>query len=219
MFGPLCVSIAEVKEEQASRQLRGLACAELRLDALDPMPEDLTRLVRLPEQCLLTCRPGELTAEEQGRRLLLGLAAEPALLDLDLDAPKVVRQSILDRMVDTTCGLVLSRHWYRETPRREILQEAVGAMLHTEADVVKVAAFCHTVQDLANLMGLYGLFPSQCARLVVLGMGPLGTLSRLAILQLGAPFTFVAPDMGALTAPGQIRLTQARRILEDGGLM
>lgn len=218
MFGPLCVSVAEVETDLTAKQLRGLGFAELRLDAFDPFPVHLEQLVSLPEHCLLTCRPGRLSAGEQRNRLLLGLASQPDLLDVDLDAPEDVRLPVLEQLAESACGLVLSQHWYQDTPKRKILEETVGTMLQTRAKVVKIAAYCQSTEDMARLMGLYHCFNRERSRLVVLGMGPLAALSRLVILQLGAPFTFVAPDTGSLTAPGQLRFSLACQILEQAGL-
>lgn len=219
MFGPLCVSVAEVEPQGAARQLHGLHCAELRLDALEAIPENLDQLVGIPEQCLLTCRPGSLSTDEQLHRLTRGIKACPALLDLDMDAPGELRQPVLDKAVQAGIKVVVSRHWYKATPQLHVLIETVRSLLSMGTEYVKVATLCKTDMDLINLISLYTHFYLERHRLVVLAMGPLGVLARLFILQLGAPFTFVAPNRGPKTAPGQMRLESAQEILQKAGVL
>jgi 3-dehydroquinate dehydratase len=40
--------------------------------------------------------------------------------------------------------------------------------------------------------------------MVIIGMGKLGVVTRIAAPLLGAEFTFAAPETGKETAPGQI---------------
>ncbi len=219
MFGPLCVSIAEPDLCQAARQLSGLHCAELRLDVFERMPERLSELTAIPGQCLLSCRPSGLDSAEQHHRLSRAIETRPALIDLDMDACADLRRELMGRAARYRVELVLSKHWFEETPPRERLNDAVSEMLSTGCAVVKVAAMCRDASDLALMLGLYSVFPTQRHRLLVLGMGALGALARLTVLQLGAPFTFVAPERGGVTAPGQLRLSVVQKILREVGAL
>ena len=68
------------------------------------------------------------------------------------------------------------------------------------ADIVKIASHVSRAEDLQNLFKLY----RKDCRMVIIGMGKLGVISRIAAPLLGAEFTFAAPEAGKETAPGQI---------------
>ena len=63
--------------------------------------------------------------------------------------------------------------------------------------------------DAARLLGLLGRWQDT----VVVGMGDLGRVTRVAALLLGSPFSYAAPDDGVETAPGQLPLSAMTRIL------
>lgn len=218
MFGPICVSIAEADPVRAAVALQGLPCAELRLDAFEQLPENLHDLVRIPSQCLLTCRPGAWGTTEQALRLQKAILCRPAMLDVDMEAAYGLRMQMLAEAQASGIGVVLSRHWYEGTPELEELCRIVEQMLTQNVEVVKIASRCRRAQDLVNLLSLYSVFPAQRQRMVVLGMGEQAALARLVILQLGAPFTFAAPDDGAKTASGQLPYTRVKQILAELGL-
>jgi 3-dehydroquinate dehydratase type I len=160
-----------------------------------------------------------LSAAEQRFRLLEAVRVGPTLLDVDAQAPPEVRDEVLAVAREAGVGVVLSRHWPNESPGLGVLCDTVARLLEEKTEVVKVAARCDEASVLAELLRLYSAFPEARKRLVVLGMGRLGALARLTILQLGAPFTFVAPDRGKATAPGQLRLSVARRMLDEAGVI
>jgi 3-dehydroquinate dehydratase type I len=64
--------------------------------------------------------------------------------------------------------------------------------------------------DLARLVSLY----SQPGRKVVIGMGEMGRISRVAARYLGAEFTFVSVEVGSETAPGQLSLAELESIFK-----
>ena len=68
------------------------------------------------------------------------------------------------------------------------------------ADIAKIACMVQSEEDNANLLALY----SGNGRKVIIGMGNLGKITRLAALKLGAEFTFVSSDEEHSTAPGQM---------------
>lgn len=218
MPGPLCVSIFEPNPLRAVQRLQGLSFAELRLDAFGELPDNLEELVGRPQHCVLTCRPRSLDGAVQQDRLEKAVRQRPDFIDLDLDAPLNVRRMVLTRASEYGVALLLSKHWYGGTPAVEILERQVAEMLISPAAIVKVAAQCWNSGDLARLLGLYETFHRDRNRLIVLGMGPQSSLARLVILQLGAPFTFVAPDGGPPTARGQLPCARAREILTQAGL-
>ncbi|NJM15252.1 MAG: type I 3-dehydroquinate dehydratase [Bacteroidales bacterium] len=71
------------------------------------------------------------------------------------------------------------------------------------------------VNSTADLANLFSLYNRTNERLVALGMGEMGKISRVMALVLGAEFTFAAPNNGQPTAPGQLSKQQLMDILEN----
>ena len=68
------------------------------------------------------------------------------------------------------------------------------------ADVVKLACQVNEPADNIRLLSLY----DKEEQLVIVGMGPLGVITRIAGPLLGALFTYAAPKKEMETATGQL---------------
>jgi 3-dehydroquinate dehydratase len=60
-------------------------------------------------------------------------------------------------------------------------------------------------------MGLY----QKGERMVVIGMGKMGLITRVAAPFMGAEFTFASPGSGRETAPGQIERKDLASIIDQ----
>jgi 3-dehydroquinate dehydratase-1 len=79
------------------------------------------------------------------------------------------------------------------------------------ADIVKVAARVETPAELARLMTLFDL--AQGAPLSVMGMGPLGKVSRLLCARLGSCLNYGYLDQPQV--PGQWEATRLKERLQE----
>ena len=77
--------------------------------------------------------------------------------------------------------------------------------------MVKIASQVNHTEDLQNLLKLY----NSELRMVIIGMGEMGVISRIAAPMLGAEFTFAAAGAGQETAPGQISKEQLLSIIRQ----
>ena len=107
--------------------------------------------------------------------------------------------------------VIVSYHNYKETPEIELLDELVIGAIEKGADLVKIATQVSQLSDNTRLMALY----NQPFPILVIGMGNIGKITRVAALRLGAPFTFVSGEIGNETAPGQIQETIMKEILDN----
>ncbi len=185
--------------------------AEIRLDLLKLSPEEIAPLFAVHGQKMIaTCRPGLYTEPERADRLKAAIDAGCGYVDLEVDASCVFLDTMIPYAKAKGCKVILSYHNEKETPDRETLELTVIECLACGADVVKLAAMVNTPQDAARLLALYG----HHERIIALGMGEKGRITRVASLALGAPFTYVAPDGTTGTAPGQFTETEMRRLIE-----
>ena len=84
--------------------------------------------------------------------------------------------------------LIASFHDFHGTPGRRRLQTLAGRAAAAGADVFKVATTTRTPGDLARLLDLLGA--GGPLPLAVMGMGPLGKVSRLALAAAGSVLSY-----------------------------
>jgi 3-dehydroquinate dehydratase/shikimate dehydrogenase len=185
---------------------QGAKLVELRLDYIST-PVNLRRL--LPDrQCpvVITCRRerdgGKWFRSEEDRQMLLrqAIAAGVEYVDLEDDvASKIPRYGKTKR--------IISYHNFQETP--EDLAGLHARLAALDADIVKIATMAHSPHDNTRLLQL-----SQSAKVptVALGMGEIGTPSRVLAAKFGAPLTYATFHAERNLAPGQLSFQQMREV-------
>lgn len=108
---------------------------------------------------------------------------------------------------DTDLGIVASYHDYEATPNPERILSLLNGM---DADVRKAAFKVNTPRDLVSILDASR---SVKGRHVVLGMGPLGTVTRIRQSLLGNEFSF--GYVGEPTAPGQLSVDRMADLGDD----
>ena len=76
--------------------------------------------------------------------------------------------------------------------------------------MAKIACKSHSKDDNTKLMNLY----KYKKPVVVLGMGEIGKITRILATSMGSPFTFAAPNNGAITAEGQLKFDELKELIE-----
>lgn len=208
----ICVSLSGPSALDCRQSLAGLEFAEIRLDAMDLSPSEVADLFACHPKLVATCRPGRGRSDAQRRALLeAALDAGAAYLDMELEAPAALREPLAARARAAGCRLIISHHDHRSTPAGPDLRALREACFAAGADLAKVACAVETPRDVARLLGLL----DDPAPTVVVGMGRLGAVSRLAAPLLGAPFTYACLEPGRETAPGQLDHRRLARLLSE----
>lgn len=108
-----------------------------------------------------------------------------------------------------------SYHNFRGTPTVEWMVDLMSHMWDLGADIAKCATMAHNFADACRLMAatdevarLYANGP-----LLTMAMGREGSITRLAGEYYGNDITFCA--LRASSAPGQVGVVQARRIMDE----
>lgn len=206
----ICVSIGNVPLKQAARIASTCDMVEFRLDLLPVVTvHDVNYLISAHKNAVATCRPGGTS----DRETLLGQAIESGAtyVDLEIDGDPDYLTRLVGRAARAGCRVILSYHNFNGTPPREELHQIRNEAWTKGADICKIATMCHTTMDAGRLLSLLG---EDAHRSVIIGMGSTGTITRIAALPLGSPFTFAAPDLTEETAPGQLSMTAIRTILD-----
>lgn len=108
---------------------------------------------------------------------------------------------------ETDVGVVASRHDFEGTPSAERIVSELRGM---DCDVAKGA---YTVRDMRDLTSILDASRSVGRRHVLIGMGPLGTITRVRSGLLGNEFTF--GYVGEPTAPGQLEADRMESLGDD----
>jgi len=189
---------------------------ELRLDLLGvPMDELRAEAAKLRLPILITARhpaeggKGSEDAMERSAMLesMLDLAS---LMDVELRSA-VEMKAIITKAQSASVQVVGSFHDFQATPADEVITDARQMGQTLGLDGVKIATFLNSPADLIRLMQ----HASAPLRLPfsVMGMGPYGRVSRLALAKVGSLLNY--GYLGESNAPGQWPAAQLKELLSE----
>lgn len=177
---------------------------ELRVDAL-PSGFPMTKIaeVRCPKPLLLTIRhqsEGGCRRIGEEERMAMAMGVLDSVSYLDWEAARLGHaRALVEEVKAAKVKLVASFHDFGKTPPLGQLLEVERRARDMGADIVKFAFRLHTKED---LMTGIEVLQRASGPMAVMGMGPLGAVSRLLYAQYGSCFVY-----GFLgnrpTAPGQ----------------
>jgi 3-dehydroquinate dehydratase I len=186
-----------------------LDVAEARIDLFDSFEQDhvletIERFARVP--VIATIRSiveGGKWIRSDEERLSLFEAILPHISAIDIE---ISSASILDRVVKQTKEsgklVIVSYHNYESTPDLDTLLYYIEKAKQSGADAVKIATY---VLDTSDIQTLAMVLINKSERdLIVLGMGSLGTKTRILFPALGSLMTYAFLDKP--TAAGQLSL-------------
>ena len=181
---------------------------EFRLDALLPqlreVKDSLVSLKSTPLQTLITARcPSEGGKSdlhtEQRSQLIKGLCPLANFVDIELANYESMSDAV-EYAQSMNCLTIASAHDFKQTPSQEFLRDQIKAAEDLGADIVKMAVYHNSIDDIFHCAQL--LQEGHNIAISLMGMGPLAPTSRLLYAQLGSVLNY-----GYLgdteTAPGQ----------------
>lgn len=205
----ICVSVAEKGMEACINALKGIEFAEVRLDKAMVSEHEIGKVFSVPVKLIATCRPGKMSEEERGKSLQKAIEAGASFVDLELDMREEQMTVIAQKAREKGCKVIVSFHDHEKTPSREELERIVNACFKKGADIAKVACKVNSVQDNANLFGLLGMQ----RKIVVVGIGAKGRITRVVAPFLGSQFTYAAHSKGKETAEGQMEKAELEKAI------
>ena len=208
----ICISIAGVSFERCREVLTDAEMAEIRLDRLDFSIQQVKEIFSIHPRLIATCRPRNISEIDRTELLLAAVEAGAAYVDIEIGSETVFRERIKAACRKRGCKLIVSYHNYENTPPLEELKALVNRCFTAGADVAKMACQFNCEADAARILSLYDSgHPATEKKIVAIGMGEKGKITRPASLLLGAPFTYASMSTGKETAPGQL----TKQTLED----
>jgi len=187
---------------------------EFRVDACPQAAAEVRAAAAVcPGPALLTVRdPREGGLNSLGvtpRRVLLqSLVDDFQLVDIEIANLHLFRE-VAQQARENGSLVVASFHDFQGQPPAEVLSDLIAKAFALGADIVKCAV---TPQHSADLAGLASFLETGPASpLSLMGMGPLGKVSRLLLGQLGSVLNYGYLDEA--TVPGQWPAAELKRLL------
>jgi len=220
----LTASIVAESNEQAIRDIRkaqtdGADAIEIRLDYLQS--PDFRKLVKncsLP--IIWTLRHisegGKFTGSVDEQFDILKQAIEAGGNYIDIEHRRWEESSTMQRLIierideicseDRKVNLILSFHDFESTPH--YLSHIAHRIRNTNyADIVKVAC---KINNICENFYILDLLKRSNKPTIAIGMGELGTISRILSAKFGAEITFAAIEQDKTSAPGQLTIKQLK---------
>lgn len=203
----ICVSIAESSVAGVVEAVDGVDFAEVRLDAIENITgEKIKEIFSLPKTLVATYRQRQNEVEI----LKAAIEAGASWVDVEVEMDDHHKEEIVTFAKERGCKVIVSFHDYERTPVEAELEHVINWCFDSGADIAKVACKVNSNQDNARLLGLL----DDERRILLVGMGAQGRVTRVLAPWLGSPFTFVAKEKGKETAEGQLSLEEMLKLME-----
>jgi len=196
----ICASISEKNLEKCIEAINKVDMAEIRIDLAGYSNDEIKELFSKNKKLIATCRPGKIKDSERVEMLKIAIESGATYVDIEFEAPLEYKNDLIGFAHKLQCDVIISYHNYDRTPELDELEKIVHSCYSQGADLAKIATHVNMNRDNSKILSLY----KGPGRLVAIGMGDLGRISRIVAPFLGAEFTYASLNDNAATAPGQI---------------
>ncbi|MFQ5721941.1 MAG: type I 3-dehydroquinate dehydratase [Candidatus Aminicenantales bacterium] len=211
----ICVSLGGVSYESCLKILSKVDMAEIRMDRMKLVQNEIKNVFSFHPQLIATYRSGSAGEETRKKLLLAAIYSGAAYIDLEVNSKGSFIKEIIQEAKKKNCKLIISYHNFQMTPALADLIKMVNRCFAMGADIAKISCFVKFRRDNARLLSLL----DDSRPVVVTGMGPLGRITRIAAHFCGSPITYVCWMKGRETAPGQLEVSEMekiRRLISNG---
>ncbi len=205
----ICISIGEKNIEKCMAYLEKVEIAEIRLDLTEFSDKDIEKVFAGRKKLIATCRSGKYSDQQREEKLKTAIKAGASFVDIEYESPASYRKNLIAYARKYHCEIIISYHNFECTPDLDDLEKIMAACFDMGADVAKIATMVVENRDNSKILSLY----KAPGRLVAIGMGKLGKISRIIAPFLGAEFTFASPDESEPTAPGQLKYSKLNEFI------
>lgn len=196
----ICASITEKDVEKCLSFIEKVEMAEIRIDLTEYTNDEIKKVFSTKKKLIATCRPCKIKDSERKEALLTAIASGATYVDIEYEATPEYKNELIDYAHKHQCDVIISYHNYERTPELDELEKIVENCYKQGADLAKIATHVNMNRDNSKILSLY----KAPGRLVAVGMGDLGRISRIVAPFLGAEFTYASMDESSTSAPGQI---------------
>lgn len=206
----ICIALAELSFKECLHAVQTHDLVEIRIDLLSLTKEQLTTLCTANKNLIATCRPGKYPDDERKAFLLHAIEAGAAYVDIEMETSDGFKDEVIKAARQKGCQIIISYHDFEKTPPRAELEHIVRWCSEFNPDIIKIACMATSPRDNARLMGLL----DTDKRMLVLGMGEKGKITRVISPLLGSFCTFAPYPTGKITGLGQLSITVMETVMQ-----
>jgi 3-dehydroquinate dehydratase I len=149
------------------------------------------------------------TDDDKVKILSAGVKHGAEYCDLSYETPA----DNIRKIANGKCKIILSAHFWGNTPPLPSQLNIVSQMQKKGADIVKIASTAKYEKDLITTLRLAENLHRKNIPHIIISMGEIGSISRFIIPKLfGGEFTFAPIDKSEANAPGQIMIDELREL-------
>ena len=204
----ICLSISTKNIKKATELIEKYGFCELRLDLIKPNDSEMKELFSKKGKIIATHREDGSNQCMDYLKKAVDLGA--SYIDIEFERDSAYKSELIDYAYSKGCKVILSYHNFSFTPEFEELKGYIEQEAEEyNPEIVKIACKVVEQRDNITLLSLLNL----PYKLVVLGMGEKGKITRIIAPFLGSQFTF-AGTKESLTAPGQLDIETMQEIVK-----
>ncbi len=207
----ICVAISDKNIGHCLSALKRIEMAEIRLDLTEFNDKEIKKIFSLPKKLIATFRPDKYSDDERIKKLKMAIKAGAKYVDLEYESKEEYRKELINFAHHNNCDVIISYHNFSKTPDIKKLTRILEECFAFGADIAKIVTTARTNLDNSKILSLYN-YPG---RIIAFCMGNLGKLTRVIVPFMGAEFTFAAMDEGKATAPGQIKYSDMKSVIDN----
>jgi 3-dehydroquinate dehydratase type I len=144
--------------------------------------------------------------------LISAINAGADLIDVELSMDKSQRERIID--AKGKAKIIVSTHVNDWTPSGEGLKRIYKKAIMVGGDIIKIVTMASRWEDNFRVLELIPEARDEGIEIIAFCMGPLGRMSRIFSLLMGAYMTFASLETGQQSADGQMPVAETRRLVE-----
>ncbi len=186
---------------------------EVRIDLIGDSWQELVKQLNRPWiACNRSPDEGGKGDRDETRRieeLLKAIELGAEIIDIELGT-RNLEEAV--SKIKNRAKCLLSFHDLKGTPSLDRMREIIQKQLKAGADICKVITTAQSSDDNLTVLQLIADFPQT--RVVSFAMGPLGFASRVLCPLVGGDFTYASTEKGKESAPGQITVTDLKKLYE-----
>lgn len=187
---------------------------EFRVDLLNDVTfEDIEEFSKIPS--IITIRAEweggawKKSNEERIELLKHAIKNNAKFVDIELKEGKNLELVKYRNEIGSTTKIIVSYHDFEKTPEIDELIDVVEKELKI-GDIAKFATFSHSKEDTLKILNLMNRYSGK---IIAIGMGESGKLTRVLGLNFGSILTFASMG-GKASALGQVDVKKLKEILK-----
>ena len=214
----ICIPVIDKNVDDALKSaenaLKVADIVEFRVDMLESVDkEDIAKMAKYPS--IITIRAdwegGEYTGDNDKRMELYKTAIENNVKFIDIELKEEKNKELVEfrNRINSETKIIISYHDFDKTPSKKDLIEIVEKELKI-GDIAKFATMAQNKNDLLKIFAVISIYEGK---IIGIGMGEAGKLTRIIGVKLGSILTFASME-GRSSAPGQVDVVKLKKIWE-----